>query len=1116
MTHYVVDFGPFALTSLLGEGGMGEVWKGCFRAAGGREVDVAIKLLRGHEGLDEEALESFEREVQAMAALDHPYIVKVLDYGRIGVEGEERSGGRYRAGTPYIVMEQLEGSTIEGRRGVISWAELRESLLAVLSGLAHAHARGVIHRDIKERNILLAHPVKLTDFGIARLLEASDEERTRDEEMIYGTPAVIAPEQIERRWRDQGPWTDLYSLGCVTYALVAGARPFAGRGGAVKTMLAHLHDMPPPLFSVEEMPDGLEDWVLRMMEKDPRKRFRRAADAASALRKLRLTSFTLSEDEPTLGPEGQVPNSSWDSWESELDHQQPMPVAGMGLGLYGLRDLNLVGREQERALLREELERVREERRPRLVVLRGPSGLGKSRLARWICEQGHERGLAEVLEARHSPSSAPSDGIGPMISRFLRCDGLSPSDAFLRVRRHVKDGPQAPSDEAHALRAFLQAPLPELGGLNESTINFTSEREGLVLVERFFARITTDRAAIAWLDDIQWGLETLSFIEHLLETERSELPLLMIATVQEEALSERQHERLLLDELLASPHCTLLEVSRLSEADIRSLLRGLLGLAPTLAARVEERCAGNPLFAIQLVGDWVHRGLLVLGEQGFMMAPGSSSALPADLERVWSDRIEAWLAPRSEADALSLELAAALGREMPTDEWVMLCSIVGCAATPEMVSSLVRSGLARWGEGGRSWAFEHGMLRACLEQRARKSERWSAHNLACAELLRRQSGEPDPARLGRHLVEAGRPEEAIEPLYAGCIRATRSASWGKDQLLLDELHRALLEASIPGEDPRFLDYRVLAARVAINMEDLVFARREIEQAERDAHLSGFRANQAAALHQKGRLVARDAGPLAARPILERALQLFEESGDEVGGLRCSLSLGTVLGRSGELERARQAFRRAMQQVGATDDAHRRVQGFLGLVHAELSGERFDEVERLAQVGLDYAADNGFRLMAAKFQNCLGECARMQGDLKAAMTHYRTTISRFEAIGVRDWAAQLNLGLVFLGEGSIHEARRIFEGFTHRQEAGIRRMALPTALLGLALCEITQGKWAAAEDHVIAAQRILSTTGQRDRDLIILSEQIAERSTQAEQGRLALLAETIAENQQRGL
>ena len=194
----------------------------------------------------------------------------------------------------------------------------------------------------------------------------------------------------------------------------------------------------------------------------------------------------------------------------------------------------------------------------------------------------------------------------------------------------------------------------------------------------------------------------------------------------------------------------------------------------------------------------------------------------------------------------------------------------------------------------------------------------------------------------------------------------------------------------------------------------------------------------------------------------------------------------------------------MQQVGATDDAHRRVQGFLGLVHAELSGERFDEVDRLAQVGLDYAVENGFRLMAAKFQNCLGECARMRGDLKAAMTHYRTTISRFEAIGVRDWAAQLNLGLVFLGEGSIHEARRIFEGFTHRQEAGIRRMALPTALLGLALCEITQAKWSVAEDHVIEAQRILSTTGQRDRDLIILSEQIAEQSTQADQGRLALL------------
>ena len=224
----------------LGRGGTGDVWKGRCRAAGGTELDVAVKLLRSDANSDTGFFDSFERDIQAMAALDHPHIVEVLDYGRLGPDAAEQSDGRYPPGTPYIVMELLPGDTLKRSRGLLPWPQLRDILLAILSALAHAHARGVVHRDIKAGNVLLGKPCKLTDFGIARLYDAPEGSGEDEDELIYGTPDVIAPEQIERHWRDQGPWTDLYSLGCLTYALVAGHTPFSSRDNPVDILLAHL------------------------------------------------------------------------------------------------------------------------------------------------------------------------------------------------------------------------------------------------------------------------------------------------------------------------------------------------------------------------------------------------------------------------------------------------------------------------------------------------------------------------------------------------------------------------------------------------------------------------------------------------------------------------------------------------------------------------------------------------------------------------------------------------------------------------------------------------------------------------------------------------------------
>jgi len=273
--------GRYEIISLLGKGGMGEVYR-----ARDAELDreVAIKVLPEEVASDVDRLERFKREAKAVAKLSHSSILEIFDFGRQG-------------DITFAVTELLEGEslseTLGSAKGAVSPQKVRDIVAAVAEGLAVAHGKGVVHRDIKPANLFLCSDgrVKILDFGLASLRRSvSDEDTTASMDpalsvpgKIMGTVGYMSPEQVRGETADHR--SDIFSLGCVLYEMLAGRRPFQ-RDTSVETMTAILREEPPSLSdSGIEAEVEMEELLTRCLDKNPDRRFQSASDLAFALRR---------------------------------------------------------------------------------------------------------------------------------------------------------------------------------------------------------------------------------------------------------------------------------------------------------------------------------------------------------------------------------------------------------------------------------------------------------------------------------------------------------------------------------------------------------------------------------------------------------------------------------------------------------------------------------------------------------------------------------------------------------------------------------------------------------------------------------------------------------------
>ena len=265
--------GRYEVLKEIGRGGMATVYLA-------RQTDldrhVALKELASLHSQDEAFAERFLRESRMAGSLSHPNIVTVHDY----FEHE---------GTPYISMEYIERGSLRPLVTKMTFAQIAGVLEGLLAGLQHAGSRGIVHRDMKPENVMVTAEggVKISDFGIGRALnQAGKESRFLTATgTAIGTPAYMAPEQAMAK--EVGPWTDLYSLGIMSYEMILGEVPFSDSDTPMSMLVRHVSESVPAPATIDPSIDPqLGEWIMRLLQKDPQARPKDAQEAWDRLEEI--------------------------------------------------------------------------------------------------------------------------------------------------------------------------------------------------------------------------------------------------------------------------------------------------------------------------------------------------------------------------------------------------------------------------------------------------------------------------------------------------------------------------------------------------------------------------------------------------------------------------------------------------------------------------------------------------------------------------------------------------------------------------------------------------------------------------------------------------------------
>ncbi len=813
------------------------------------------------------------------------------------------------------------------------------------------------------------------------------------------------------------------------------------------------------------------------------------------------------------------------TWRSADAPARSTALTGVGLGLFALRPVPFVGRERERDALWAALGAVHAGRTPRVVLVRGVAGVGKTRLGEWLSTRAREGGAASVLRALHAAAPGRGEGMGPMAARFLRTAGLPRPEAAPVTEAALRLLGGGTEDAAPLLE--ITHPLADGDDDGTPRVRFAGARERRRALCRLIELLGRERPVLVHVEDAQWAPDALALVHEIMSVG---LPALCVLGVTEDALHDRPAEVEALAALAALAGAETLTLAPLDEDRHGELVRGLLGLAPALSAEVAARTRGNPLFAVQLVGDWVQRGLLEASEGGFALAGGAVGVpadMPADMSALWLRRVTRAVAT---ADAVAaVELGAILGGVVSAVEWTQAAAAAGLPSPAELAPALELHGLLR--RDGPAWAFCHGMLVESLRRHARAAGRWEAHHRAAAGALGAGPGfgaepgscpaEPhrDPGiaeRVAGHLEAAGDLDAALAPALAGAWERHEASDYAGALEVLDRRDGWIDRLALPDADPRRAWGWMRRAVVLSRMANVRDAGPFVDRAEAAARAHGHDYLLAEALHARAKNAQMAGHATESIALFEEARAHFAAAGARRVTARCDHGIAEMLKQSSRRDEAGPRYEAALVAYAESGDRTGHASCLLGLAHLDIDTHRPDGPARMAGAERELAAV-GNRLGQAVAALVRGNSARAEGRLADAEALYERSAAVLSAVGSADVAVvRHNIGQLYLLRGDFARATEILEEvFADFTRAG-REGYLAFAHVALLPCRAAAGDWPRFDAHCAAAEEILARTGLCDEDLVSAAGIAAGIAANAGEEARAARAAAIARAQQAGL
>lgn len=986
-----VVLGDVVLEKKLGQGGMASVWRGRHRDTG---AVVAVKLIPPQSRtVLSRALES---EVRAAASLEHAHVVPLLDFHRVP-EGCSLAP----KGSPAIVMAMADQGTLLDvyQRGNVTGSFLKARLQELLSALGHAHARGVLHRDVKAANVLLHGPEQhawLADFGVSWSLG-----RRSHRGRLVGTMVAMPPEQLERRWRDHGPSMDLYALGLMTWELVTG-RPLFQQ----TTIDAAIEER--RTAALPELMDraALHEWLMHLLAWSPRDRYPSAAHAQKVLADIPdhelsfgaqraegvrhtlgaslWTEMSRAGDETWVDDDGgqsppsamPIPSSQGINWARltvPQDWRGPPRVRsyGVGVGLFVHRRSRFFGREKERTQLWVDFAQVCAAERTRVAVIVGEEGIGRRRLGAWLKEQAHERVGAWTWTFRCA-GNGPQEMLRAL-ARHLLVDDL-PVDAIIERLRRQPGGEHLKPLTLGFLGRMLSAPTEWQGGLRETAA---------VLSSLFLAR-ASEGVGVLCFEDAHRSPLAMQLAQRL--SDRA-VPLMLVLT---------GHSALHTD-LGGISGMRLVALEALDELSHRQLVTDLVRLEGAHMDQIAERTFGHPGFAVALVTSLVAAGQLLPGPLGCRLAVAGPLPLEERMASLWHSRINAALASRGDADWEATERLAVAGRSTQESEWQASCAPHTVDA---LADALIAAGLLRREHGRLTWLVNP--VRMVLLQRAAQQGRMVTHHSAWAAVL---ATGMDDVRLGRHLVGAGRLEAGIPLLLAQADHLLRRGHLPVVWALLRDARSALDELDARPEDERRHLVMAQEAR-CLRMEG-----REPEAvAKAEAVVNANASKEAVGIAHLllGGCAQRRQDIVASRMHTQLALAALSGT-DSPHKLAAQFDWVGQLVREGRKDEARTHIQALLE----TPLNLERTRIMIGVSPESLHALDFGRREALLLRAIDTLRGAGELLSVAVALNDLGEAYRLEGRMAQALAAYCEGADILEALGRAD------AGILLLNVTLIH-------------------------------------------------------------------------------------------------